>query len=200
MGGLRVSPSQSPSGGGRQEWSSRSFWLFRGVVKSSSRGGEDWKRHARDPRICNGTRREAWKNINFCEICIILYRFLQFFFIWYDFYIRTFILVNERNRQKNNIYIYIFLHLIFDHVPLLPFKKPQICAIHQLRQVASLMGSNSPWQMWPGLKQPSWDERLPFLAPNNPWKFLRKNGHLKTRLLKPKKRPSNHVGLGDPWW
>lgn len=73
--------------------------------------------------------------------------FYNFFFIWYDFYIRTFILVNERNRQKNNIYIYIFLHLIFDHVPLLPFKKPQICAIHQLRQVASLMGSNSPWQM-----------------------------------------------------
>ena len=34
--------------------------------------------------ISNGTRRESWKNINFCEICIILYRFLFCFFIWYN--------------------------------------------------------------------------------------------------------------------
>ena len=68
------------------------------------------------------------KDINFCEICIILYHYIDFYiFFSYGttFYIRTFILVNQRNRQKNNIYIYIydiFLHLIFDHVTTSPIQ------------------------------------------------------------------------------
>lgn len=113
-------------------------------------GRTEWK--ARDPFGYPIAQEEKHrKNINIYEIFIIyyIYRFLPFFSYGTSFiYVPLFWYMKEIKKTTNN---YICLHLIlttYIHVPLLPFKiNLRFVPFISPREVASLMGSNSPWQM-----------------------------------------------------